>query len=130
MRHSEHEYKLDKETIIVSETDAKGRIIYANDDFCKIAKFSKDELIGKPHNVVRHPDMPKAAFEDLWQTIKAGKIWKGIVKNRTKDGGYYWVNAIVYPSQTPEGEIKYFSVRVRPTHDEIEEAEKLYATLD
>ncbi len=130
MRHSEHEYKLDKETIIVSETDAKGRIIYANDDFCKIAKFSKDELIGKPHNVVRHPDMPKAAFEDLWQTIEAGKIWKGIVKNRTKDGGYYWVNAIVYPSQTPEGEIKYFSVRVRPTHDEIEEAEKLYATLD
>ncbi len=130
MRHSDHEYKLDKETIIVSETDAKGKIVYANDDFCTISKFSKDELIGKPHNMVRHPDMPKAAFADLWQTVKAGKVWQGIVKNRTKDGGYYWVNATVYPSQTPEGEIKYFSVRVRPTHDEIEEAEKLYATLD
>lgn len=130
MRNDDHEYKLKKETIIVSETDAKGKIIYANEDFCKIAGFSKDELIGKPHNLVRHPDMPKAAFADLWQSVKAGKVWKGIVKNRTKDGGYYWVNATVYPSTTREGEVRYFSVRVRPTADEIELAEQLYATLD
>ena len=129
MRKEGHEYKLDKETIIVSETDAKGRIVYANEDFCKIAKFTKDELIGKPHNIVRHPDMPKAAFADLWKTIQEGNIWKGIVKNRSKDGGYYWVNATVYPSQTAEGEIRYFSVRVRPTIDEIEKAEAIYATL-
>lgn len=129
MRKDGHEYKLDKETIIVSETDAKGRIIYANEDFCKISKFTKDELIGKPHNIVRHPDMPKAAFADLWKTIQEGNIWKGIVKNRSKDGGYYWVNATVYPSQTAEGEIRYFSVRVRPTIDEIEKAEAIYATL-
>jgi aerotaxis receptor len=129
MRKEGHEYKLDKETIIVSETDAKGKIIYANEDFCKIAKYSKDELIGKPHNIVRHPDMPKAAFDDLWRTIQSGKIWKGVVKNRSKDGGYYWVNATVYPSQTAEGEIRYFAVRVRPTVDEIEKAEEQYAAL-
>jgi aerotaxis receptor len=129
MRKEGHEYKLDKETIIVSETDAKGKIVYANEDFCKIAKFTKDELIGKPHNIVRHPDMPKAAFDDLWRTIQSGKVWKGIVKNRSKDGGYYWVNATVYPSQTPEGEIRYFSVRVRPTVDEIEKAQAQYAAL-
>jgi len=82
MRKEGHEYKLDKETIIVSETDAKGRIVYANEDFCKIAKFTKDELIGKPHNIVRHPDMPKAAFADLWKTIQEGNIWKGIVKKK------------------------------------------------
>ena len=130
MSLKEVEYKLDRKTIIVSETDAKGKIVYANDDFCKISKYSKDELIGCPHNVVRHPDMPKAAFKDLWQTIKSGKVWKGVVKNRAKDGGYYWVYATVYPSQTTDGTVKYFSVRVKPTTDEIENAKNLYATLD
>jgi aerotaxis receptor len=73
--------------------------------------------------------MPKAAFEELWQTVKSGKVWNGVVKNRTKDGGYYWVYATVYPSQTPDGAVKYFSVRVKPTTEEIEMAEELYATL-
>lgn len=130
MSHNNHQVYLDKNTIIVSETDEKGKIIYANEDFCKIASYSKDELIGKPHNIIRHPDMPHAAFDDLWKTIKEGKIWKGIVKNLTKEGDYYWVNATVYPSKETSGEIKYISVRVRPTEDEIEKAEKLYATLD
>ncbi len=125
----EHEYKLDRKTIIVSETDAKGRIVYANEDFCKISKYSKDELIGNPHNIVRHPDMPKAIFKELWTHVQSGKIWKGVVKNRTKDGGYYWVFATIYSSQTADGSVKYFSVRVKPTTDEIENAEKLYATL-
>ena len=129
MALKEHEYKLDRKTIIVSETDVKGRIVYVNEDFCKISKYSKDELIGNPHNIVRHPDMPKAAFEELWNTVKSGKTWNGVVKNRTKDGGYYWVFATVYPSQTPDGSVKYFSVRVKPTTDEIENAKKLYATL-
>ena len=129
MAVKDHEYKLDRETIIVSETDSKGKIIYANEDFCKISKYSKEELIGHPHSMVRHPDMPKAAFEELWNTVKNGQVWNGIVKNRTKDGGYYWVHATIYPSQTAEGKIKYFSVRVKPTTDEIENAEKLYAIL-
>jgi aerotaxis receptor len=122
------EYKLNKETIIVSQTDEKGNIIYANDDFCKIAQYEKDELIGQPHNIVRHSDMPRGAFENIWKTIKSGKIWKGVVKNRTKDGGYYWVNATIYPNQSA-GELRYLSVRVRPTIDEIEKAEQLYKKL-
>ena len=115
--------------MIVSEADEKGIILYANDDFCKIAGFSRDELIGKPHNIVRHKDMPKFAFEDMWQTIKNGKIWKGIVKNKTKDGDYYWVNATAYPSKTSKGIHRYISVRVKPTLEEIQNAQNFYLTL-
>ncbi len=123
------EITLDKDTMIVSETDEKGIIIYANEDFCKIAGYTKDELIGQPHNYVRHNDMPKAAFEDMWKTIQNGKIWKGIVKNKTKDGGFYWVNATAFPSRTANGKKRYVSVRVKPTPNEIEKAEALYKSL-
>jgi PAS domain S-box-containing protein len=124
------EVKLSKDTMIVSETDAKGNIIYANADFCEIAGYTKQELIGKPHNVVRHADMPKAAFKDLWETVKSGKVWKGIVKNKTKNGGYYWVNATAYPSKRVNGELRYISVRVKPTDDEVHNAIELYKTLN
>ncbi|MCT7445193.1 PAS domain-containing protein [Aliarcobacter cryaerophilus] len=120
------EKSLEKNTIIVSQTNEKGEIIFANNDFCKIAGFSLEELIGKAHNTVRHSDMPKWAFEDLWKTLKSGKTWKGIVKNRTKDGGYYWVNATAFPSRSSDGTIRYVSVRVKPTKEEIEIAKKLY----
>lgn len=120
---------LEKNTMIVSETDEKGIIIYANDDFCKIAGYSKEELIGKPHNIVRHKDMPKAAFKDLWDTVQAGNIWHGIVKNKTKDGNFYWVNATAYPSKTIDGKKRYISVRVQPTKEEIKNASKLYESL-
>ena len=123
------ETKLDKNTMIVSETDEKGIIIYANTDFCKIAGYSKEELIGQPHNIVRHPDMPKAAFKDLWETIHSNKIWKGIVKNSTASGGYYWVNATAYPSIDANGKKRYISVRVKPTDNEIKNAVNLYKTL-
>ena len=125
-----NEVKLAKEIMIVSETDAKGIIKYANADFCKIAGYSEDELIGQPHNMVRHPDMPKAAFKDLWDTVAAGKVWKGIVKNKTKNGGYYWVNATAYPSKCVNGELRYISVRVKPTDEEVSNASELYKTLD
>ena len=118
------EVKLAKDTMIVSETDEKGIITYANDDFCKIAGYTKDELIGEPHNKVRHEDMPKAAFEDLWKTIQGGNIWNGIVKNKTKDGGYYWVNATAYPSTTSSGKKRYISVRIQPTAAEIRKCNK------
>lgn len=124
------EILLDKKTMIVSETDQNGIIIYANADFCKIAGYTKDELIGNPHNMVRHSDMPKAAFEDLWETVKRGDVWNGIVKNKTKNGGYYWVNATVFPSKDVNGNIRYVSVRVKPTKEEIEKAENLYKTLN
>lgn len=123
------EIKLNKNTMIVSETDEKGIVVYANDDFCSIAGYTKVELIGKPHNIVRHEDMPKAAFEDLWKTIQSGKIWNGIVKNKTKSGDFYWVNATAYPSKTKDGKIRYISVRVRPTDEEIEHAQMLYKTM-
>ena len=123
------EIVLDKSTMIVSETDMKGNILYANNDFCKIAGYTKDELIGQPHNIVRHPDMPKVAFKDLWETIKSGKVWKGIVKNKTKDGRYYWVNATAYPSKNSKGELRYVSIRIKPTDDEINNAISLYKTL-
>ena len=125
-----NEVKLPKDMMIVSETDEKGIIVYANDDFCKIAGFSREELIGKAHNMVRHNDMPKAAFEDLWKTIKSGNIWHGIVKNNTKDGNYYWVNATAYPSKTVDGKVRYISVRVKPTEQEIINALTLYSKLN
>lgn len=90
------------------------------------AGYDLDELVGKQHNIVRHQDMPKWAFEDLWKTIKEGKTWKGIVKNKTKDGGFYWVNATAFPSKNVNGTIRYISVRVKPTQEEIQNAEKLY----
>ncbi len=123
------EIKLNKNTMIVSETNEKGMIIYANDDFCTIAGYSKEELIGKPHNLVRHEDMPKVAFEDLWKTVQSGKVWNGIVKNKTKSGDYYWVNATAYQSKTQDGKLRYISIRVQPTEDEIKNAEALYKTL-
>ena len=126
----DREIQLDSETIIVSETDKKGKILYANEDFCKICGYTKDELIGKPHNIVRHPDMPRAAFKDLWQTILSGKKWHGIVKNLAKDGSYYWVHAKVYPNTAADGSTTFTSVRIKPTEDEIENAKKLYETLD
>ncbi|KAB7887362.1 PAS domain-containing protein [Poseidonibacter ostreae] len=121
---------LDQNTMIVSETDEKGNIIYANSDFCKIAGYTKEELIGQAHNIVRHPDMPKAAFKDLWETVQAGNIWNGIVKNKTKEGGFYWVNATAYPSKSLDGKLRYISVRVKPTDAEINDAIALYKTLD
>ena len=123
------EVKLSIDTMIVSETDAKGNIIFANSDFCDIAGYTIEELIGKPHNIVRHKDMPKAAFEDLWKTVQDGKIWNGIVKNKTKNGGYYWVNATAYPSKNEKGELRYISVRSKPTDKEVEDAINLYKTL-
>lgn len=125
----EQEVILEKSTMIVSQTDLKGYIIYANNDFCKIAGYTKDELIGQSHNIVRHQDMPKIAFEDLWNTIHKGKTWNGIVKNRTKDGNYYWVNATAYKVVKPNGEKSLISIRIKPTKEEIENASQLYKKL-
>ena len=120
---------LDEYAFLVSETDEKGVITFASDHFCEIAGYHVDELIGKPHNIVRHPDMPKQAFKDLWDTVKSGKIWTGYVKNATKNGDFYWVFATVYPTITTEGSKGYLSCRRKATRKEIERAENLYKTL-
>lgn len=123
------ENRLNKESMIVTETDEKGVITFASKDFCKYAEYSYGELVGQNHNLVRHPFMPKAAFKDLWETVKKGEIWSGIVVNKTKNGNYYWVKATVYPSLNPDGSRKYISVRVMPSKEDIENAIALYPTL-
>ena len=111
---------------LVSETDSKGNIIFANDDFCKIAEYDISELIGKPHSMVRHKDMPKKAFKSLWDTVQAGNIWTGYVKNTTKSGGFYWVFATVYPFESCDGSNGYLSCRRKATKEEISSAIELY----
>lgn len=81
--------------LIISRTDLQGKIVYANETFCEISGYTQEELLGKTHNIVRHPDMPKSIFTDLWQTLEAKKQWKGIVKNLCKDKSFYWVEAII-----------------------------------
>jgi len=123
------EVKLNDYSFLVSETDEKGIITFANDDFCEIAGYDLNELLGQPHNIVRHPDMPKAAFKDLWDTIKQGKTWTGYVKNSTKNGDYYWVYATVYPIELLNGKQGYMSCRRKPSQEEIDEHEELYKKL-
>ena len=124
------EYKLKDDDFLVSQTDSKGTILFANNDFCDVAGYSLDELVGKPHNVVRHSDMPRAAFKDLWSTVKSGNIWTGYVKNSTKNGGFYWVYATVYPMfDKVRNEQTYLSCRRKPSAQEIEDATNLYKTL-
>ncbi len=118
---------LDEYAFLVSETDAKGIIKFANDDFCKIAEYTLEELVGNPHNMVRHQDMPRKAFKSLWETVQKGEIWTGYVKNATKTGGYYWVFATVYPFESCDGSKGYLSCRRKPSVEEINQAEALYA---
>jgi len=120
---------LDDYTFLVSETDAKGNILFANEDFCKIAEYTIDELIGNPHSMVRHKDMPKAAFADLWKTVQKGEIWTGYVKNATKSGGYYWVFATVFPFESCDGSKGYLSCRRKASNEEINTATNLYKTM-
>ncbi|MBP7485306.1 MAG: PAS domain-containing protein, partial [Aquabacterium sp.] len=103
------EYPLRDGTCIVSRTDLKGRITYVNQDFLEYSGFAEDELIGKAHNIVRHPDMPEEAFQDLWDTLSAGRPWTGLVKNRRKNGDYYWVVANATPLLDGEQIVGYLS---------------------
>lgn len=123
---TQHEFALHPEMTIISHTNLKGQITFANDDFLKASGFSEGEVMGQPHNILRHPDMPVEAFRDLWATIKAGKPWCGIVKNRCKNGDHYWVHATVTPLPDGSG---YSSVRVPATRAEIAEAEALFAKM-
>lgn len=122
-----NEVRLPEGYQLVSTTDLKGRITYANPIFCKIAGYSKEELIGKAHSIVRHPDMPKAAFANLWVSIEQDKPWRGLVKNRCKNGDYYWVDAYVTALYENGQKIGYQSVRCKPDPQAVQKAEKLYA---
>jgi aerotaxis receptor len=124
-----NEVPLPEGTMLVSQTDPGGRITFANDAFVGVSGFSREELIGAPHNLVRHPHMPQEAFRDLWATVKSGHPWEGLVKNRTKQGDFYWVRANVTPV-VESGELKGFiSIRIRPGRDEVAAAEAAYAAI-
>ncbi|MDQ6996290.1 MAG: PAS domain-containing methyl-accepting chemotaxis protein [Mariprofundus sp.] len=125
------EHKMKPDDVLVSRTDLKGHILYANKAFCDIAGFTFEALKGKAHNTVRHPDMPAAAFQDLWDTLKAEKPWTGFVKNRCKNGDYYWVLANVSPEYDTNGNISsYLSVRTTPTQKQINAVENLYQQIN
>ncbi len=125
---SENDYNQDME--IISTTDTTGVITGINEDFKKIAGFADDELIGKSHNVVRHPDMPQAAFADMWAHLKDGKHWMGIVKNRCKNGDHYWVDGYVTPIEENGQITSYESVRVKPSKELVKRAEYLYERIN
>ena len=115
---------------IISETDPKGVITFANRKFCEIAGYTKDELKGQPHNIIRHPDMPKAAFAQMWETIKSGQSWNGIVKNLRKDGLYYWVETQITPVFDDEGTITgYIAARKPVSRKNIDEIAQTYKTM-
>ncbi|NUT61403.1 PAS domain-containing methyl-accepting chemotaxis protein [Herbaspirillum sp. C9C3] len=122
-------YKLTPGEILVSVTDLRGRITYCNPPFIDVSGFSRDELLGQPHNIVRHPDMPGEAFRDMWLTIQSGAPWSGLVKNRRKNGDYYWVRANATPMMDGQRITGYLSVRTMPSDLEIAEAQALYQRM-
>ncbi|GAB1258249.1 PAS domain-containing protein [Aurantivibrio plasticivorans] len=126
----DQEVSLAEEEFIVSKTDTKGRIIYVNRTFMRISGFSESELLGKPHNVIRHSDMPRAVFRVMWNTLQQGEEFFGYVKNRCKNGGYYWVFANVTPVHSISNElIGYYSVRRQPTRSAINKVIPLYQSM-
>ncbi|WP_445157857.1 methyl-accepting chemotaxis protein [Halomonas sp. E14] len=126
---TQREYSLDEQHLLITRSDLEGRITYANKAFVEVSGYDLDELIGAPHRLIRHPDMPAQAFADLWQTIKRGGTWQGVVKNRRKNGDHYWVHATVTPIL--EGKVchGYTSVRTVATAEEVAAAERAYRQL-
>ncbi len=124
---TDREILLDADRPIVSKTDAGGRITFVNQAFVDISGFEEAELMGQPHNIVRHPHMPKGAFADLWNACKRGDSWTGLVKNRTKLGDFYWVRANVSPIYDGDKISGYMSIRTKPTREEVAAAGKIYA---
>lgn len=117
-------------SMIISQTDLKGFITFANRKFCEVSGYKVDELIGSNHNIVRHPDMPKAAFAKMWRTIKGGQAWNGLVKNLRKDGLYYWVDAEIIPVHNDNEEIiGYIAARKVASRKDIEENKELYRKM-
>jgi len=112
---------------IISKTDLKGIITYVNTPFAKLTGYSKEELVGKPHNIIRHPDMPKSIFKELWETIEKNEKWRGFIKNLRKDGKYYWAETFIEPIFDENGvKIGYISVRKHVSEDDKNKYQKIY----
>ncbi|SON48553.1 putative Aerotaxis sensor receptor protein [Vibrio tapetis subsp. tapetis] len=114
---------------LLSVTSPSSHITYASKEFCEVAGYSLEELVGQPHNIVRHPDMPSEAFKDMWDHLKSGKSWMGMVKNRCANGDHYWVDAFASPIVEKGQTVEYQSVRLCPSRDAVENAEKIYAQI-
>lgn len=127
---TQNEYPLDDDTTLMSTTDVHSYITHANDTFVQVSGYQLDELTGQPHNLVRHPDMPKAAFADMWYTLQQGEPWSGIVKNRRKNGDHYWVRANAVPMVRHGQVTGYMSIRTKATAEEIATVEPLYRALN
>ena len=126
---TQREYPMQDGQTLVSTTDLKSRIVYCNPSFVEVSGYEREELIGQPHNMIRHPDMPQEAFRDMWATIQGGHPWSGLVKNRRKNGDHYWVLANVTPVIDGGRTTGYMSVRTKPTHEQVQAAETLYARM-
>ena len=126
---TQREVEMTENSVIVSRTDEKGKIAFVNDDFLAIAGFTEAELIGQPHNIIRHPDMPTQAFEDMWRDLKAGQPWSGYVKNRVKNGDHYWVHANVMPLMKDGRHSGYISIRRKPDAAVVKALEPAYRQI-
>ena len=126
---TQHNYDYPADELLVSTTNLKGEITHCNGAFQRVSGFDMTELLGQPHSLIRHPDVPAAAFKDLWRTIGRGQPWTGLVKNRRKNGDHYWVRANVTPIMQDGKPREYLSVRTKPTAQEIDQAEALYAAM-
>ncbi|GAB3361979.1 MULTISPECIES: methyl-accepting chemotaxis protein [Giesbergeria] len=126
---SNQEFDYSSDEFLMSTTDPQGRLTHCNAAFIRVSGFSMEELMGQPHNIVRHPDMPPEAFKDMWNTIGHGRSWIGLVKNRRKDGDFYWVRAHVTPLMENGKPMGYMSVRMKPTREEVQKAQALYARI-
>jgi aerotaxis receptor len=126
---SDTEYAFPAGETLVSTTDLKGRILYGNPAFIAVSGYAREELLGQPHNLIRHPDMPEEAYRDMWETIARGRPWSAPVKNRRKDGSFYWVMANVTPLMQDDAPVGYMSVRTEPSREVVQAASALYATM-
>jgi aerotaxis receptor len=124
---TQREFSLPDNATLMSTTDTRSHVTYANESFVAVSGFSREEIKGQPHNFVRHPDMPEQAFADMWATLKGGEPWTALVKNRRKDGDHYWVRANAVPVVRGGAQVGYMSVRTKPTREEVAAAEKLYS---
>ena len=116
--------------VIISQTDLSGKITYANRMFCEISGYKNEELLGQPHNIIRHPDMPKEVFAKMWQTIQSGQVWNGLVKNLRKDGLYYWVDTEILPIRNNDDKITgYIAARKPASRKNILEVEEKYLKM-
>ena len=123
---TQREFDFPADATLMSSTDTSSHITYANEAFIQVSGFERDEILGSPHNMVRHPDMPREAFADMWETLKSGQSWTALVKNRRKDGDHYWVRANATPVVRGGKMVGYMSVRTKPSPLEVQQAEALY----